>query len=207
MEKLPCGIYNNRRHCLYLDQNIKDIETGGFFMPLYEFEGKRPSIDKTSYIHPQAVLIGEIEIGELCFVGAGAVIRGDYGKIIIGSGTAVEENCTIHAEPKSITIIEENVIVGHGAIIHGPCLIKNNVVIGMGAIVCPRCEIGANSILGAGSVLPQGRNIPERKIAFGNPAIVIRNMEEKDLQYNKFASDIYRNLTTRYTNNLKLIKE
>jgi len=176
-------------------------------MALYEFEGKRPSTGKTSYIHPQAVLIGEIEIGELCFVGAGAVIRGDYGKIIIGSGSAIEENCIIHAEPESIAIIEENVTVGHGAIIHGPCLIKNNVVIGMGAIVCSRCEIGPKSLLGAGSILPQGHNIPEQKMAVGNPASIIRNMNEKDLKYNKIASEIYQDLATRCISNLKLIEE
>ena len=69
-------------------------------MAIYEFEGKRPSIGKDSFIHPQAVVIGEVELGERCYVGAGAVIRGDYGKIAIGSGTNIQENCILHSNRK-----------------------------------------------------------------------------------------------------------
>ena len=137
-------------------------------MAIYEFEGKRPSIGKDSFIHPQAVVIGEVELGERCYVGAGAVIRGDYGKIAIGSGTNIQENCILHSEPETIAIIEENSLIGHSAIIHGPCLIKENVTVGMGAIVCAGCELETNSLLAAGSVLPPGHNVPKGKIAMGN---------------------------------------
>jgi len=176
-------------------------------LPLYEFEGKRPIIASSSHIHPQAVLIGEVEIKENCFIGAGAVIRADYGKIVIGNGCAVEENCVIHAEPDTIAIIEDNVLIGHGAIVHGPCLIKQEVTIGMGSIVSTRCEIGPQSLLAAGSVLPPGKDIPQRKLAMGNPARVIKDLEDELLEYNHRGTKLYQNLSARYFKSLKLIED
>jgi carbonic anhydrase/acetyltransferase-like protein (isoleucine patch superfamily) len=81
-------------------------------LAIYEFEGKRPIIGVSSFIHPQAVVIGEVEIGDNCYIGAGAVVRGDYGKIVVGSGSNIQENCTLHSEPDTIAILEENVLVG-----------------------------------------------------------------------------------------------
>ncbi len=176
-------------------------------MALYEFEGKRPSIGKDSFVHPQAVVIGEVELGERCYVGAGAVIRGDYGKIVIGNGTNIQENCVLHSEPETIAIIEENSLIGHSAIVHGPCLIKQNVTVGMGSIICTGCELESNSLLAAGSVLPPGHSVPKDKIAMGNPARVIRNLDEHNTLYNQIGVKLYQDLAIRCINGLKLIKE
>jgi carbonic anhydrase/acetyltransferase-like protein (isoleucine patch superfamily) len=176
-------------------------------LALYEFEGKRPNIGNSTYISPQAIIIGEVHIGDKCFIGPGTVIRGDYGKIIINNGSAIEENCIIHAEPGSSVIIEDNVVVGHGAIIHGPCLLENNAVIGMASVICARTKIGTKSLLGAGSLLPPGQTVPKGKLAYGNPASVIRDMNEKDLEYNKIAFKTYQDLAIRCTNNLKKIPD
>lgn len=174
-------------------------------MALYEFEGKRPTIGKLTYISPEAILIGDIDIGNHCFIGPGAVIRADFGKIIIHDGASIEDNCIIHTEPDTPVIIENNVVVGHGAIIHGPCLLEYNVVIGMSATICVRTKIGARSLLGAGSLLPPGHTIPENKLAYGNPVSVIRDMTEKDSEYNRTAALNYQNLASRYTNSLRRI--
>lgn len=176
-------------------------------MAIYEFEGKRPVIGMSSFIHPQAVVIGEVEIGNNCYVGAGAVVRGDYGKIAVGNGSNIQENCTIHSEPETIAILEENVLVGHGAIVHGPCLIKSNATIGMGAIVSSNTEVGEKSLLAAGSILPPGKNVPSRKVAMGNPARVVKEMDDYNLVYNQVAVKLYQDLAERCINGLKLIEE
>ena len=176
-------------------------------MAIYEFEGKRPIIGKLSFIHPQAVIIGEVEIGERCYVGVGAVVRGDYGKIVIGNGSNIQENCTLHSEPDTIAILEENVLIGHAAVVHGPCLIKNNVTIGMGAIVSANTEIEQESLLAAGSILPPGKSIPSRKIAMGNPARVVKDVGDYNIVYNQLATKLYQDLAGRCLTGLKLIEE
>jgi len=173
---------------------------------LYEFEGKRPVISATCFIHPQASIIGNVEINNLCYIGAGAVIRGDYGKIVVGAGSAVEENVVIHSKPDTIAIIEYNVVIGHAAIVHGPCLIQRNTVVGMGAIVSDGCEIQSYSLLAAGSVLPPGHIVPSGKLAMGNPAKVTKDLDEKLLNYIDYASSIYQNLSQRSIVGLKPIE-
>lgn len=176
-------------------------------MAVYEFEGKRPVIGKSSFVHPQAVIIGEVEIGEHCYVGAGAVVRGDYGKIVVGSGTNIQENSTLHSEPDTIAILEENVLIGHAAVVHGPCLVKRNSTIGMGSIVSSGTEVGEESLLAAGSILPPGKTIPPRKVAMGNPARVVKDMDDYNLVYNQVAVKLYQDLAERCLNGLKLIQE
>lgn len=176
-------------------------------MPIYEFEGKRPSIPASSFVHPQATIIGAVEIGEKCYIGAGAVVRGDYGKIVIGNGSNIQENCVVHAEPDSVALLEENVLVGHSAIVHGPCIIQQNVTVGMGAIVSTRCKMESGSLLAAGSVLPPGRNVPPRKLAIGNPARVTRDLDENTSVYQKIGIKLYQELAERCIKGLKLIKE
>lgn len=174
-------------------------------MAIYEFEGNRPEIDDSAFIHPQASIIGKVFIGAQCFIGPGAVIRADYGKICLGAGCAVEDNCVIHSEPNSIVLMENDIIIGHGSIVHGPCLIKNNAIIGMGSIVSTGCEISAYGFLAAGSLLLQGQRIPERTLAAGNPAVLKKPLDEKLLYYSEMAPALYRELAGRYKNSLKLI--
>ncbi len=175
-------------------------------MALYEFEGKRPVIPASCFIHPQAVIIGEVVLGENCYVGAGAVLRGDYGKIVIGSGSNIQENSLIHSEPETIAILEENVLVGHAAVIHGPCLVKANTTVGMMSLVSAGCELGRESLLAAGSILPPGRIIPDRKVALGNPAQAIKDVTEHMVMYNQIGVQLYKDLNQRCKAGLKLIE-
>lgn len=167
-------------------------------MSFYEFEGKVPSLDPSCFIHPEAVLIGDVSIGKKCFIGAGAVLRGDYGRIVISDGANVQENCTIHAQPGTAAIIGENVDVGHACVIHGPCTIGSNVTIGMGSVICDNTQIGNGCFIGAGSVLPSKLTIPDGKLAFGNPARVIKDTNEYQQAFTKAAIDIYKDLCGRY---------
>ncbi len=176
-------------------------------MSLYELEGKRPVVPKSTFVHPQAVVIGNVEVGEGCYIGAGAVIRGDYGRIVIGNGSNVQDNCTIHADLDAAAIIGDNVLIGHGAIVHGPCLVKEYAVIGMGSIVSNGCEIGSESLLAAGSVLPPRRTVPPRKLAMGNPATIVKDLSEKMISENKNGLKLYQDMAKRCIDGLKLIDE
>ncbi len=144
---------------------------------IYEFEGKRPEIGEGSYVAESAVIIGDVSIGERCFIAPGAVLRGDYGRIIIGNGTAIEDNVVVHARPGETTIIGNHVTVGHGAIIHTPT-IEDWAVIGMGAIVSDFARVGRWAAIGEGAVVKNRQEIPDESIAVGVPAKIIGKVSE-----------------------------
>lgn len=175
-------------------------------MAIYEFEGKKPVIGKDSYIFDEAVVIGDVTIGEGCYIGAGAVLRGDYGTIIIGERTAIEDNVTVHARPGEVCTIGNNVTLGHGAIIHNAD-IRDWVVVGMGAIVSDYATVGEWAAVGEGAVVKNKSEIPEGAIAVGIPAKVIaQTSEEYRKQWTHFKG-IYNDLAAkRYPASLKKIQ-
>ena len=174
-------------------------------MAVYEFEGRVPVIGKTSYVSSSASVIGKVTIGEECYVAPGAVVKGDYGEIRIGDGCSVQDNVIIHARPDELTVIEDNVTLGHGCIIHN-ATVKNEAVIGMGAIVSDYSVVGEWAIVGEGPVVRQNFEIPNEKIAVGVPAKVIGNVKEHHKEeLTKFKS-IYRDLSKRYPTGLKEIE-
>ena len=174
-------------------------------MAVYEFEGRVPVIGKTSYVSSSASVIGKVTIGEVCYVAPGAVVKGDYGEIRIGDGCSVQDNVIIHARPDELTVIGDNVTLGHGCIIHN-ATVKNEAVIGMGAIVSDYSVVGEWAIVGEGAVVRQNFEIPNEKIAVGVPAKVIGDVKEHHKEeLTKFKS-IYRDLSKRYPTGLKEIE-
>jgi len=139
-------------------------------MALYEFEGKRPRIGAGSFIPESADVIGDVTIGKKCFIGVGARIRGDYGTIVIGNGTSVQENVVIHAREGDRTVVGDNVQLGHGCILHN-CTVEDNAVIGVGAIISDFATVGDWAIIGEGAVVRGA--IPDAAIAVGIPARVV----------------------------------
>ena len=164
---------------------------------IYEFDGKRPVFGNETYISETAIVVGDVTIGDNCYIGHGAILRGDYGSIKIGSGTAVKEGVVIHAPPQKLCMIGERVTIGHSAIIHAAS-IGDRAVIGMGAILSIYSEIGANSIVAEGGVIKMRQTIPEKVVAGGNPARVIRNIETKDIEYWNMGKELYINLAKKY---------
>ena len=145
-------------------------------MAIYEFEGKRPVIGAGTFIPESADVIGDVTIGERCFIGVGARLRGDYGAIVIGSCTSVQENVVIHARDGDRTVVGDNVQLGHGAILHN-CTVKDNAVIGIGAIVTDYAVVGDWAIVGEGAVL-RGE-IPDGAVAVGVPARVVGRVTDE----------------------------
>ena len=155
-------------------------------------------IDKSVFIAEGAKVIGDVEIGCECGVWFNAVIRADSGKVKIGERSNVQDNAVIHTSKEFGVVIGEDVTIGHGAIVHG-CTVGNNVMIGMGAIVLDGAVIGDNSIIGAGALVTQGKIIPAGSLVFGNPAKIIRELNEDEISSIKENARVYVNKAKNYS--------
>ncbi len=165
-------------------------------MAIYEFEGKRPHIAASAFVHPEAVLIGGVTIGEGCYVGAGAVLRGDWGDIVIGPGSNVQENCVFHSRPDETVTLGPNSHVGHGAILHGATL-GDHVLVGMGAILGDGVRIGDGCIIGAGCVLLEGTEVPPSRLVVGVPGRVVGEVSAERAEQAWWGTRLYQTLPTR----------
>jgi phenylacetic acid degradation protein len=175
-------------------------------MALYEFEGRVPRIAPTAYVAPSAQVIGDVRIGKECYVGHGAILRGDYGTIEIGDGTAVEEGAIVHARPGDFTRIGNLVTLGHGCMVHN-ATIRDRATIGMRATVSDFSEVGEGAIVGEMTLVKQHQAIPARAIAVGIPARVIGEVSEKNRDMTHWAKELYVDLARRYPKGLKEIAE
>lgn len=171
-------------------------------MNIYEFNGYKPVIHESSFIHPNATVTGNVVIGKNVYIGPGAALRGDWGEIIISDGCNVQENCTIHMFPGVTVLLKEDAHIGHGAIIHGSTIGKN-VLIGMNAVIMDNVIIGDNSIIGALSFVPEGMEIPERKIAAGNPAKIIKDVSDEMIEWKSKGTGLYKELPAELFATLK----
>ncbi len=174
-------------------------------MSIYEFENRKPSFGKGTFIFKSADIIGDVVLGDNCYIGPGARIRGDYGSIRIGESTAVEENVVIHARPDDITHIGNHVTIGHASIIHN-ATIHDWAIIGMGAIVSDWAEIGEWAVVAEGAVVKNKQKIPNNSIAVGIPAKVVSKVSLKyKKQWTKYKK-IYLDLVSkRFPDSLKEI--
>lgn len=160
---------------------------------IYEFNGFKPVIHESAFVHPQAAVTGNVIIGKNVYIGPGAAIRGDWGQIIIEDGCNVQENCTIHMFPGTTVVLKEAAHIGHGAIIHG-AFIGKNVLIGMNAVIMDNAVIGDNCIVGALSFVPTNARIDERKVLVGNPAQIIRDVTDEMIKWKTEGTRLYQQL-------------
>jgi phenylacetic acid degradation protein len=160
---------------------------------IYEFNGYKPVIDPSSFVHKEATIIGNVIIGKKVYIGPGASIRGDWGKITIKDGCNVQDNCTIHIFPGKDVILEENAHIGHGAIVHGANIGKNTLV-GMNSVVMDDCNIGDECIIGALCFVKGEMNIPNRKIVVGNPAIIKGEVSDEMISWKTKGTELYQDL-------------
>lgn len=169
---------------------------------IYEFNGMRPSIHPTAFVHETATVIGNVQIGKNVYIGPGAAIRGDWGRIVIEDGCNVQENCTIHMFPGTTVWLHKGAHVGHGAIIHGATLMRN-CLIGMNAVVMDDAEVGEESIVGALCFVPAEMKIPARKIAVGNPAKIVKDVSNEMAAWKTKGTELYQGLPIESHETLK----
>jgi carbonic anhydrase/acetyltransferase-like protein (isoleucine patch superfamily) len=162
-------------------------------MAIYRYGEKEPRIGRECFVADSAQLIGHVEIGDGCYIGHNAVLRGDYGGMRIGEGSAIEEGAVLHVPPGTIMQLGCRVTVGHGAVVHG-LTIGDDVVIGMGAVVSWGCELGDFSIVAEGAVLPTGTKIPAGKLVVGVPARIHGDVTETNREFWTWGKQLYRDL-------------
>jgi len=171
----------------------------------YAFNGNKPVVHPSAFVHPQAAVTGAVTIGKDCYVGPGAALRGDWGEIILKDGCNVQENCTIHMFPGITVVLEEGAHIGHGAIIHGAHIGKNCLV-GMNAVVMDNVELGDESIVGALTFIKEGETIPPRSVVVGNPGKVIKKVSDQVIEWKTEGTRLYQALPKECETTLKPCK-
>jgi carbonic anhydrase/acetyltransferase-like protein (isoleucine patch superfamily) len=160
---------------------------------IYEFNGYKPVIDSSAFVHKEATIIGNVIIGKDVYVGPGASIRGDWGQITINNGCNIQDNCIVHIFPGKDVILQESAHIGHGAIIHG-ANIGRNTLIGMNAVVMDDANVGDECIIGALCFVKGEMQIPNRKIVVGNPAQIKGNVSDEMLAWKTKGTELYQQL-------------
>ncbi|MHC5026927.1 MAG: acyltransferase [Planctomycetota bacterium] len=166
-------------------------------MPAYEFEGVRPVVDPTAFVHPTAVLIGDVIIGPGCLVAPGASLRGDIGRLIMKAGSNVQDNCVVHCFPGKDVIIEEDGHVGHGAVLHG-CHVGRNALIGMNAVIMDDAEIGESAFVAAMTFVKAGTIVAARTLVAGIPAKPLRELTDTEIAWKSAGTGHYQHLARRH---------
>jgi phenylacetic acid degradation protein len=171
-------------------------------MPAYSLEGFVPVVDPTAFVHPQAVLIGDVIVGGGCYVGPGASLRGDFGRVILGAGSNVQDGCVLHCFPARDTLLEQDAHVGHGAVLHG-CTIRRGALIGIGAIVMDDAVVEEEAFVGAACFVPAGFVVPRRTLVLGVPARIVRPLTPEEITWKEAGTREYQDLAARCRASLK----
>jgi gamma-carbonic anhydrase len=167
-------------------------------MPVYQLGSKKPRLDSTVMVAPNASVIGDVVVGPRTSIWPGAVLRGDYGRIRVGADCSLQDNVVVHCSSENPGVIGDGVTVAHGAIVHA-CRIGDECLIGAGAIIFDGARVGARSIVGVGSVVLEGRTIPVRSVAVGAPAKVLRRATDRDVRMIRDSYRAYVKMAQKYT--------
>lgn len=162
-------------------------------MAIYSFEGFTPVIDESSFVHPLAAVTGNVVIGRSVYIGPGAALRGDWGGIVVEDGCNIQESCTVHMFPGVTVYLREGAHIGHGAVIHG-AEIGRNSLIGMNSVIMDNARVGLGCIIGALTFVPSEMEIPDRKVAVGNPAKIVKDVTDEMLEWKTNGTALYQAL-------------
>jgi phenylacetic acid degradation protein len=163
---------------------------------VWSINGITPVVDASAFVHPSAVLIGDVIVGPGCYIGPLASLRGDFGRLEVRAGANIQDSCVMHGFPGTDTVVEEDGHIGHAAILHG-CIVKRNALVGMNAVVNDNAVIGESAIVAAMAFVKAGMVVPERTLVAGTPAKVIRELSEVELAWKIEGTRSYQQLTRR----------
>jgi phenylacetic acid degradation protein len=162
----------------------------------YSIDGITPVIDPSAYVHPSAVLIGDVIVGAGCYVGPCASLRADFGRIVLHAGANVQDSCVVHGFPFADTVVEEDGHIGHGAVLHA-CVVRRGALVGINAVVMDEAEIGEQAIVAACAFVRGGMKVPARWLASGMPARNQRALSDQEIASKHEGTMIYQELTRR----------
>ncbi len=165
-------------------------------MPCYAIDGVIPVVHPDAFVHPSAVLIGDVVVGADCYIGPNASLRGDFGSIVLQAGVNVQDTCVVHGFPDSQTLVEANGHIGHGAVLHG-CVVRHDAMVGMNAVVMDEAEVGAYSIVAACAFVRAGFKVPEKSLVAGLPAKLVRQLSEDEMRWKLAGTRHYQALSRR----------
>ena len=165
-------------------------------MPAYAIEGVIPVVHPAAYVHPTAVLIGDVHVGAGCYVGPHASLRGDFGRIVLEAGSNVQDSCVLHTFPGTVLTLGPDGHVGHGAVLHG-CRVGAGALIGINAVVLDGAVVGKYAFVGAHSLVRAEFEVPPRTLAAGAPAKVVRDLTDVELAWKAHGTAVYQALAAR----------
>jgi phenylacetic acid degradation protein len=165
-------------------------------MAIYSLDGLIPVVEPGAFVHPQAVLIGDVIVAAGCYVGPGASLRGDFGRIVMGAGSNVQDCCVLHSFPSKDTVLEQDAHVGHGAVLHG-CTVRRGALIGIGAIIMDDAVVEEEAFVGAASFVRAGFIVPRRTLVTGVPARIVRELRPEELAWKATGTREYQELAVR----------
>ena len=174
-------------------------------MPCYAIDGVVPVVSPDAYVHPTAVIIGDVVIEAGVYIGPLASLRADFGGIRIQKNANIQDSCIIHGFPNHVVVVEEYGHIGHAAILHG-CIVRKNALVGMNSVILDLAEVGENSIIGANSTVKAKMVIPPNVMALGSPATVIRALTEKELAWKVHGTQQYIDLAKRALHSLEEVQ-
>src|SRR5450631_4007344 len=163
---------------------------------VWAINGITPVVDPSAFVHPTAVLIGDVIVGAGCYIGPLASLRGDFGRLEVRAGANIQDSCVMHGFPGTDTIVEEDGHIGHGAILHG-CVVKCNALVGMNAVVNDNAVVGESAIIAAMAFVKAGMVVPPRTLVAGVPAKIMRELSEQELAWKIEGTRSYQELTRR----------
>ncbi len=169
---------------------------------IYSFEGVTPVVDPTAYVHPRAVLVGDVIVQAGCYVGPGAVMRGDFGRIVLERGANLQDNCVVHSRGDIDCVMEEDSHIGHGAVIHA-CRIGRDSLVGMNAVVMDKAHVGEQAIVAAMSFVKIGAVVAPRTLVAGIPARLVRPLSDEQVRDKQNGTRMYKDLARRCLDGLR----
>jgi phenylacetic acid degradation protein len=163
---------------------------------VWSINGVTPVVNPQAFVHPSAVLIGDVVVGAGCYIGPAASLRGDFGRIELRAGANVQDCCVMHGFPGTDTIVEEEGHIGHGAILHG-CVVRRGALVGMNSVVNDNAVIGELAIVAAMAFVKAGMVVPPRTLVSGVPARVVRALTEQEIAWKIEGTQSYQELSRR----------
>ncbi len=172
---------------------------------VYSIDGITPVVDPSAFVHPSAVLIGDVIVGARAYIGPCACLRGDFGRIVVEAGANVQDTCVMHGFPGKDTVVGAGANIGHGAVLHG-CVIGRGALVGMNCVVNDNAEVGEDAVVAAMAFVKAEAKIPPRSLAAGIPARVLRTLSEEEIDWKRANATLYQKLAERSAGSMQLVE-